>query len=533
MQVRIRISRRARSGSQIGASSRVALGILLSRISGLLRDTVFAHYFGNSAVAGVWRAAYKIPNLLSNLFGEGVLSASFITVYAKLLGQDEKDEAEHVAEAVFGILAVVSAAIVLLGVLATPLLIELIAPGFKGADRALTVSVVRILFPGAGVLVLSAWCLGVLNSHRRFLLSYTAPVAMNAAMIFALFAFGGERAETLVLHLAWASVLGAVLQFLVQVPGVLHFLPAFRPVLAIGSENVRLIIRNFGPVFVSRGVVQVSSYIDQFISSYLGPVAVAALGYGQTIAVLPISLFSMSISAAELPNLSSATGTADERTSLLRSRITAGLRRIAFLIVPSAVAFLLLGDVISGALYRTGRFGYSDAVFVWSALAGSSVGLLASALGRLYSSGFYALLDTRTPLRFAVIRVSLTAILGYFFAIPLPRWLGIDPKWGVAGLTASAGIAGWCEFALLRRALSERIGAVALPRPYLAKLWGVAFASGLAGFAVKMALGTAYPRLLAAAVLSVYGVLYFAGTGVLGVEESQIVSRTLLNRLRR
>ena len=129
-----------------------------------------------------------------------------------------------------------------------------------------------------------------------------------------------------------------------------------------------------------------------------------------------------------------------------------------FFVVPSAVAFLALGDVIVGALFQTGRFNHADSIYVWRILAGSSVGLLASTLGRLYSSTYYALRDTRTPLRYAVIRVALTTVLGYVFAIPLPRWLGLAPEWGAAGLTASAGIAGWVEMLLLRATLNARIG---------------------------------------------------------------------------
>src|SRR6185437_6654842 len=124
--------------------------------------------------------------------------------------------------------------------------------------------------------------------------------------------------------------------------------------------------------------------------------------------------------------------------------LNAGLRRIAFFVVPSAVAFLTVGDVIAGALYQTGRFQRSDTVYVWSVLAGSSVGLLATCLGRLYSSAFYALYDTKTPLRFAVVRVILTTALGFLFALWLPRPLGIDPKWGVADWTSPAGLpVGW------------------------------------------------------------------------------------------
>ena len=157
----------------------VAAGILLSRIAGLIRQRVFAYYFGNSAAADAFTAAFRIPNFLQNLFGEGVLSASFIPVYSRLLAQGDRREADRVAGVVGSLLALATSLLVLLGVVLTPVLITLIAPGFTGETRLLTIRLVRILFPGAGLLVLSAWCLGILNSHHKFFLSYTAPVFWN------------------------------------------------------------------------------------------------------------------------------------------------------------------------------------------------------------------------------------------------------------------------------------------------------------------------------------------------------------------
>ena len=236
-----------------GAAFRVALGIFISRVTGLIRERVIAHYFGNSGVADAFRAAIRIPNLLNNLFGEGVLSASFVTVYSRLRAQERTEEAEHLASAVFGILALVCAVMVTLGVLLTPWLIDAIAPGFSGERRELTIRMVRILFPGTGLLVMSAWCLGILNSHRRFLLSYTAPVAVNFTMITALVVFGPRvTQDRLAIYLAWSSVLGSGLQFLVQLPRVLKLVPHFRPLLDTASEQIRTVIRNFGPIFLSR-----------------------------------------------------------------------------------------------------------------------------------------------------------------------------------------------------------------------------------------------------------------------------------------
>ncbi|HEY6215487.1 MAG TPA: murein biosynthesis integral membrane protein MurJ, partial [Pyrinomonadaceae bacterium] len=397
----------------------VGAGILISRIVGLIRQRIFAHYFGgHSAEGDAFSAAFRIPNFLQNVFGEGALSASFIPVYAKLLAQGDEKEAGRVANAIFSILALVTALIVLIGVFATPYIVTIIAAGFEEERRQLTIALVRIFFPGAALLVLSAWCLGVLNSHHRFFISYTAPVAWNVAIIVALVMFGNHMdLSTLAVYTAWGSVIGSALQFAVQLPTVLRLIHHFRPVLTLANAHIRQVLNNFFPVFVSRGVVQISAFVDAFLASFLGQGAVLALTYAQSLYTLPVSLFGMSVSAAELPAMSKTLGSASVIAETLRHRLDDGLKRISFFIVPSAVAFLAFGDVIAAVLYQTGKFNSADAVYVWTILAGSAVGLLASTLGRLYASTYYALQDTRTPLIYAVIRVVLSGVLGYFFSI--------------------------------------------------------------------------------------------------------------------
>lgn len=499
----------------------VASGILLSRIVGLVRLRVFAYYFGNSAAKGAFDAAFRIPNFLQNVFGEGALSASFIPIYAGLLAHDEEKEADHVASAVLSLLALVTSVLVLAGVLTAPYLISVIAPGYSGDTRELTIRLVKILFPGAGLLVLSAWCLGVLNSHRRFFLSYTAPVIWNITIIVSLIGFGRRMGQFPLAEVAaWASVAGSALQFGVQLPTVLRLVKHLRPVLDTASANVRTVVRNFMPVFVSRGVVQISAYVDSMLASLISPSAVSALNYTQSIYTLPVSLFGMSVSAAELPAMSSVKGSKEEIESRLRRQLDSGLRRIAFFIVPSAMAFLALGDVITAVLFQTGEFKRADSLYGWGILAGSTVGLLASTLGRLYASTYYALHDTRTPLRYAIIRVTLTTVLGYLCAVPLPPAIGIDQKWGVAGLTASAGIAGWVEFVLLRRTLNRRIGWTGLPLSYAAKLWLGAAGGGACAWVIKLIIGARHPLIVAIFVLGAYGLTYFGVTSAFALPEA-------------
>ena len=398
---------------------------------GFARDRFVAHYLGGkSDAADAFRVALRIPNFLQNLFGEGVLSASFIPVYAGLLARGEEEEAGRVAGAVLAILSLVTSTLVLLGMLATPLLVDVIADGFHGAKRALTIRLVRIVFPGVGRLVISAWCLGVLNSHRRFFLSYSVGVVLNAAMLTALLWFGPRSGEDrLAGILSVAYVIGSALQFLVQVPVVLKLVPKLRLNFATHLASVRTVVNNFGPVFLSRGVVQISGFIDSMLAT---PVqgGVAMLGYVSNVSMLPVSLFGMSVSASELPEMSSALGSDDEVAAYLRKRLANGLRRITFLVIPSAMAFLALGDQIIGGLYQSGKFTPDDTLWGWGILAGSGVGLLASTQGRLYSSTFYALKDTRTPLRFAIVRIVLTTILGYLCVRRSAGLAGRGPELG-------------------------------------------------------------------------------------------------------
>ncbi len=506
-----------------------------------------ARYLGAGMAADAFNAAFRIPNMLQNLFGEGVLSASFIPEYAGLLGKGDEEEATRLAGAVAGMLALTASIIVLLGVLTAPWLVAIIANGFTGEKRDLTVLLTRILFPGAGLLVFSAWCLGILNSHRRFFMSYTAPVVWNLAMVMTLILFHKNHNEVqLAMYLAWGSVVGSGLQFAIQLPQVVQLARGIRPRLTAAAESVRNVFRNFVPAFVGRGVVQLSAYVDAWLASYLGNGAVSSFTYAQAIYVLPISLFGMAISAAELPAMSRAVGSTAEIGAYLRGRLRDGLERIAYFIIPSVVALFALGDLIVHLLFESGRFQRGNTIWVWEILIGSCVGLLASTMGRLYSSTFYAMRDTRTPLKFAIVRVVLTTGLGYLFALVLPPMLGIDPKLGAAGLTASAGIAGWVEFYLLRRTLDKRIGKTRFIASRMARLWIAALVAGLLPWAYKIAVDRTSPllsahenavhsKLAALVLLAVYGLTYLALTVAFKIPEAtNVVNRAQrVLRLRR
>ncbi|MGQ0812995.1 MAG: murein biosynthesis integral membrane protein MurJ [Gemmatimonadota bacterium] len=501
-----------------GGSARfVAAGILLSRVAGFLRESVMANYLGTSAYADVFRAALRMPNVLQNLLGEGTLSASFIPVYARLLEQGRREEAGRFAGAMFSLLLVVAAARARLGSARAPQRGDVFMRGFAGPKRDLAVVCVRIIFPMTGVLVLSAWALGVLNSHRQFFVPYVAPVLWNAAIIGTLLFFGGRMSmERLTIAASWGALAGGGLQFLMQLPWVLRLERDLRAGVDTTSEHIRTTLRNAGPVVMGRGVVQLSGWLDLFIASFL-PGALAVLGYAQTLYLLPISLFGMSVAAAELPELARADTGAVE---VLRDRVRAGLRRIALVVIPAVVGYLLLGDVIVAALYQRGSFTAADTVIVSLTLAAYSIGLFAATATRLLSSAFFALRDTRTPARIAIARVVLAGAAGGLSTILIRQYWPEYIRYGAVPLAAAAGLAAWFEWIMLRKRLAERLGHVPAGRGAIVRML---LAAALAALVAKLlgALLPAWPAvLLAVVLLAVFGILYFALAALFGIEDA-------------
>ncbi len=507
---------------------------------------MLATYFGTGLHADVFSAGLRLPNLLQNLLGEGTLSASFIPAYSALLGQGRTAEAGRVAGAAFALLLGIAGAISLLGVLLAPLLVSVFTPGFEGARRELLISVVRILFPMTGVLVLSAWALGILNSHRKFFLPYFAPVLWNAAIIGALVAFGSRLdLDALVVAAAYGALVGGGLQFAVQLPAVLRLNREIRLSTGRDLPAFKEAVRKAGPAIMGRGVVQLSGYLDLVLASLLAIGAVARLRYAQTLYLLPISLFGMSIAAAALPDLARDR---DGAIGALLERTVSAVRRVAFFVVPSFVAFVAIGDVLVAGLYRAGEFGAADARLVWLVLMGYSLGLVASTTTRVYQSAFFALRDTATPARAAFVRVLVAlaagavlmvqfesvTVLGY--TIPAGALAGFNVDGlplGPLGLAAGAAVGAWVEWALLKRVLGARLGRVGAGFGPLARMYMAAIAAGAVGYFTSRLLASLQPLLAALVVASVFGAVYFAVALALGLEQARALAAGLLRRARR
>jgi putative peptidoglycan lipid II flippase len=532
--------------SSRAASFLIAAGILLSRVVGLIRNRVVATYFGAGLHADVLAAGLRMPNVLQNLLGEGTLSASFIPVYSSLLGQGRTKEAGRVAGATFALLLGIAGIVALLGVLLAPVFVTLFTPGFVGHQRELMIDFVRIIFPMTGVLVLSAWALGILNSHRKFFVPYFAPVMWNAAIITAFIAFHSRLSlDGLLMAAGWGALVGGFLQFGIQLPWVLKLEREIRLTTGRNESAFKEVLRNAGPAIMGRGVVQVSTYVDMILASLLGLGAVARIQFAQTLYVLPVSLFGMSVAAAELPELAREHGGA---TEALRARAVAAGRRVAFFVVPSFVAFLVLGQVVVAGIYGAGRFSSADVIAVWLILAAYSLGLLASTSTRIYQSAFFALRDTKTPARVAALRVLMAAVCGAVLmlqfqpvtirSLTIPGGLFADlhvagSQLGPVGLALGAAAGAWLEWTLLYRSLRKRIGDVSAGLSHLGRMFGAALIAAAAGYAVKWAVGPLHPIIVAVLVLGTFGVVYFGVARATGLSEAKVVMDSMMRRIRR
>jgi len=331
----------------------------------------------------------------------------------------------------------------------TPLLIDLITPGFEGEVRELSIRLVRILFPGTALLVLSAWCLGVQNSHKRFLLSYSAPIFWNLAIIAALLLYA--QSESGIVYVTWGVTLGCVLQLLVQLPTTLKLTSGISARLDFSGQPLKQVLRNFFPVVFSRGVVQISAFLDAVIASSLPLGSLSALTYAQILYLLPVSLFGMSVSASELPELSALKE--DEKERYLE-RLEKGIHKVLFFVIPSAAAFIFIGDYLIGLVFQSGAFTSADTYRVWQALLILSLGLPLSSVSRLFASFFYSRNQAGSLLKVSLARVFLSAALGALLSVVL--------GYGLNGLCVGTSLGALLEFILLISLLKSSLGI--LPR---------------------------------------------------------------------
>jgi putative peptidoglycan lipid II flippase len=504
----------------------VTAGILLSRLFGLARQRLVAHFFGLSGLADVIGAAFRIGNITQNLLGEGTLSASFIPVYAKLRASGRDREARHFALTALGFLIVVAALASVVGVLFAPILTRIIASGLEEERFELTTRALRVLFPMTGILVLFAWGLGLLNAHRRFFLSYAAPVIWSVSQIAALVIWGGwlgERGEPLMMALCWSALAGAALQLLVLLPTAAALLGSLRPTLDARDPGLREASARLPGVLLGRGVIQISGLIDTALVSYLGLGAIATMANAQLIYLLPMSLLGTGEAAASLPEMARDTADADpeRRHASIRARLGASLSRVAVLTVPTTLVLALLGREVVRTLLQGGKFDAAATDQVVKVVFAYAFALLGNASGRVLLNTSYAIGDTRTPARYAIYRV----VVSTFCSLLLMQWLD------VVGVVAGAVVAAWVEAFALGWKLRRQIGGLGLGQVPVGRIAVLSVASMAPALLVKAALPEEIEHGLAGSllVLAVFSGAFAVAAPALGLFDV----RAMLRRGRR
>ena len=510
----------------IRATLVVMFGIGVSRVFGLVREQVVAFYFGRSAAYSAFVAAYKVPNLVRVLLGEGNLSASFIPVLAEGMRAGDAARTERLARGVLGLLLATVAVLTLAGMATAPALAWVVAPGFDPALRELVERLIVILFPTMAFMVVGAWCMGVLHVHGRFFWPNFAPLFWSVASAGALIAFVGRVDMDPVYVLAWGVVVGSALQLAVQLPAVKATLGTLAPSGGWRDPAIRKVVALFGPMLVGTGVAQLSTLIDVQIASFISDQSVATLAYAQRLYLLPLSLFGVAIAQVALPTLSHDAARSGER---ILDELGTAWRRMAFLMVPSALALAAFGRPAVSLLFERGRFDAGDSTAVTWVLAAYAIGLLAYGAVRLFATAFYAVQDTRTPVRVAVGTLVVNAALG----IGLALLMGTP---GIALATALAAIANATALgAILRRRLGRlfagsigadtfRLLAAALAAGAFATLPYLWMLARWPGWELHERLGAT------AGLYAGIGVVYLVAARALGVDELRRVRERLGRR---
>lgn len=520
-------SRSGGAGRSTGRATVVVMfGIGVSRVFGLVREQVIAYYFGRAARYSAFVAAYKIPNLFRVLLGEGNLSASFIPVLAARMRSAEPEEARRLARAVLGLLLLTVGLVTVAGMAAAPALAWVVAPGFGPELRGLVARLIVLLFPTMAFMVAGAWCMGVLHAHGRFFWPNFAPLFWSVVSAGALILFVGRTDWDPIAILAWGVVAGSAVQLAVQLPAVRTVLGTLRPSGGWRDPGVQQVVHLWLPMLVGTGVAQLSTLIDVQIATFLGDASVATLAYSQRLYLLPLSLFGVAIAQVALPTLSHRS--AEHAPAAVREELGTAWRRMSFFLLPSTLGLVAFGRPAVSLLFERGRFGAADTTAVAAVVAGYGLGLLAYGSTRLFATTFYALHDTRTPVRVAVVALGVNVALGISLA-----WLIGTP--GIALATAAAAAVNATALGARLRPLVGKVMDTRTRRDLARMAAAVAIAGAVAAGPYVWMLArwpewTLATRLLAAAAL--YGgmaVLYGAAARALGVAELGRV----LARLRR
>jgi len=431
------------------AATTIGMGTLLSRILGFFRDMVIAHFFGAGMVADAFFVAFRIPNLWRRLVGEGSMTISFIPVYTEYLTQRSEEETRQVTHIAFTIAGVILLILTLLGIFFSPILIQVIAPGFIQIQEKfqLTVTLNQIIFPYLFFMGLFALCMGILNSHRHFFAPAIAPIFLNISIIVSVFLFY-HTFKIPVMTLALGVVAGGVIQFLFQIPFLWKKRITFRLNFNFRHPAIKRIGLLMVPGMIGTAVYQLNVFIDTIFASFLPSGSVSYLFFADRLMEFPLGIFAIAVGMASLPSLSglAAQGKMEE----LKETLSFAFRLVSFISVPAMVGLIALKTPIVNLLFQRGLFDVSATEKTAFALLFYSVGLWAIAGARTIVPAFYSLQDTWTPLKIALICLGTNVILIAILISPLKH----------GGLALATSLSSTLNLILLFWKLNSRLGKI-------------------------------------------------------------------------
>lgn len=532
-----------RRASVARSASVVSMAIMASRLLGLVREQVFAGLFGAGFLSDAFQVGFRIPNTLRDLFAEGALSSAFVKTFTDYIVK-KKDEAAawRVASLVMNMSAIVLSLVTIVGIVLAPWTVAIVARDFSPEKAQLAIVLMRIMFPFILLISLAAVAMGVLNTKGRFGIPASASTLFNVGSIIGglslayLLSGGGwivsndhdvipgRAAQLAIIGMAFGTLIGGSLQFLIQVPSLLRVGFRFQRGISISDPGVRQVVRLMAPALIGTAAVQINVLVDMsFASSIDG--APSWLAYSFRLMQFPIGIFGVAIGTATLPAVSLHAARGD--LSSLRETLRSSLSLVFFLAVPSACGLIVLAKPIVALIYQHGVFTPRDTDAVAWALAGWSIGLVGFAAIKVLSPMFYALDDTRTPMVISVVSIGVNAIADYFFK----RWLspyGI----GHAGLALATSLVAIVNFVTLFLFLRKKIGRVG-GRTLLSSFLRVALASVLlsatsyfAWTVVSNQLGSnrLFSRAAATFIPIIAGMLIFVATcHILKIKELQML----------
>lgn len=518
------------------AAGIVGLAVLCSRILGLAREQIFAALFGGGRLMDAFTIAFRIPNLLRDLFAEGALSTSFVTTFSKTIATEGDEAAWRLANKVATLTAIVLSAITLIGILSAPWLVGVLAPGFDGDKAALTVTLARIMYPFILLVSLAALVMGVLNSKEVFGVPAMASSFFNLGSIIAGVSLGwwldpGFGARALI-GSAIGTLIGGALQFGVQLPAVRRLGYVFHPDCRWRDPGVRAILRLMGPSVVAASTTQVNVLVNSVFASRLGDGPTFWLTIAFRLMQLPLGIFGVALGTVALPLL--ARMAASGNTAAFRSELARGMRLAFLMTIPASAGLILLADPIISVLYQHGRFGAHETAEAAGALRFYAIGLCGYAALKVLVNAFYALDHRKTPMVVSFLAVGINLLLNWIFTLHM--------GWGHRGLAFSTACVATTNFLILYLLMRQRLrflesaalltllAKLAVASAVLAVICWVGSHFLLADWATQRF----WPKLAAlVAVIAAAAGGFFLCAAALGIAELRDIVRAVQRRLRR